>query len=215
MNKLNINMIAIALGLAFSAGSMAEGIGKTEYQAGKDRIAAEYTSAKTGCDALSGNKNDICVADAKGKQKVAMAELEASYKPSRETRYEARVAKAEADYAVANERCDDLAGNTKDVCVKEAKAAEVAAKADAKAQMKTGDANAAANEKTSEANAAANEKSADARIKAGRQSADARKDAATDKREAEYKVAKEKCDAFAGGTRDECLGQAKEQFGKL
>jgi hypothetical protein len=215
MKKLSINVIAVALGLAFSAGAMAEGISKADYQAGKDKIAAEYKSTKAACDSLSGNKSDICVADAKGKEKVAIAELEASYKPSRETRYEARVAKAEADYAVANERCDDLAGNTKDVCVKEAKAAEVTAKADAKAQMKTGDANATANEKTSEANAAANEKSADARIKASGQSADARKDATVDKREAAYTVAKEKCDALAGGAKDECLGQAKVQFGKL
>ena len=31
--------------------------------------------------------------------------------------------KAEAEYEVAKERCDDLAGNAKDVCVKDAKAA--------------------------------------------------------------------------------------------
>jgi hypothetical protein len=42
------------------------------------------------------------------------------------------VAKAEADYRVAKERCDDQAGNVKDVCLEEAKAAEAAAKADAK-----------------------------------------------------------------------------------
>jgi hypothetical protein len=35
---------------------------------------------------------------------------------------------------VAKEKCDDKAGNEKDVCVKEAKAALVRAKADAKAQ---------------------------------------------------------------------------------
>jgi hypothetical protein len=34
------------------------------------------------------------------------------------------VTQAKADYLVAKERCDDLAGNAKDVCVKEAKAAE-------------------------------------------------------------------------------------------
>ena len=203
MKKLSINVIAIALGLAFSAGAMAEGISKTDYQAGKDKIAAEYKSTKAACDSLSGNKNDICVADAKGKEKVAIAELEASYKPSRETRYEARVAKAEADYAVAKERCDDMAGNAKDVCVKEAKAAETTAKADAKAQMKT-----------SEANAAAGEKSAEARSKASGQTAEARKDATEDKRDAEYKVATEKCDGFAGGAKDECLAKAKAQFGK-
>jgi hypothetical protein len=203
MNKLNINVIALALGFAFSAGVMAEGISKDDYQAGKDTIAAEYKSAKAGCDSLAGNRNDICVADAKGKEKVAMAELEAGYKPSRETRYEVSVAKAEANYAVANERCDDLAGNTKDVCVKEAKAAQTAAKADAKALLKTSD-----------ANATANEKSAAARSTAGEQAADARHDATADKRDANYKVAKEKCDGFSGGAKDECLMQAKVQFGK-
>lgn len=204
MNKLSINVIAIALGLAFSAGSMAEGISKTAYQTGKDKITTDYKADKAGCESLSGNKNDICVEEAKGKERVANAELEARYKPSRETRYEVSVAKAEAIYAVAKERCDDMAGNTKDVCVKEAEAAQVTAKADAKAQMKTGEANATANEKTSEA-----------RTKASGESAEARKDAAADKRDAEYTVAKERCDAFAGGAKDECMETAKAQFGKL
>lgn len=214
MNKLNINVIALALGLAFSAGSMAENMSKIDYKAAGDKIAAEYKTAKAACNSLSANPKDICVAEAKGKQSVAKAELEASYKPSAKTRYEARVAKAEADYAVANERCDDMAGNAKDVCVKEAKAAEVTAKADAKAQMKTSEANATANEKTSEANAVANEKSTDARIQANAKTTDARKEASADKRDAEYKVATEKCDALAGGAKDECIGKAKAQFGK-
>lgn len=42
------------------------------------------------------------------------------------------VAKAESTYAVAKEKCDDLAGNVKDVCVKEAKAIEIKSLADAK-----------------------------------------------------------------------------------
>lgn len=44
--------------------------------------------------------------------------------------------KAEADYAVAGEQCDDQAGKVKEVCVTEAKAAEAAAKAEATAAMK-------------------------------------------------------------------------------
>jgi len=47
------------------------------------------------------------------------------------------MAQAEADYSVAREKCDDQAGNAKDVCVKEAKAARVGAEADAEAQKKT------------------------------------------------------------------------------
>lgn len=203
MNKLNISIITMALSLAFSTGAIAQNMSKDDYKAGKDRIAAEYKSAKAACDSLSGNPKDICVADAKGKEKVAKAELEAGYKPSNKATYEVSVAKAEADYAVAKERCDDLAGNAKDVCVKEAKAAETTAKANAKAQMKTAEANVTAKEKTTEA-----------RSDASKKATDAREDATADKRDAEYAVAKEKCDTFAGDAKDQCLNQAKARFGK-
>jgi hypothetical protein len=203
MNRFSINAIALAIGLAFSAGAMAEAMSKDEYKAGKEKISAEYKTAKAACGSLSGNASDICVADAKGKEKVAKADLEVSYKPDVKTRYEAGIARAEATYAVAREKCDDQPGNAKDVCVKEAKSAEVAAKADAKAQMKTTDANVTANEKTAEA-----------RSDASKEKAVARKDAAVDKRDAEYKVAKEKCDTYSGSAKDSCLNQAKTNFGK-
>lgn len=203
MNKLNINTVALAVSLAFSTGAMAQSQSNNDYKADMSKITAEYKLAKAGCASLSGNANDICEADAKGKKKVAQAELETSYKPTTENQYKERVARAEADYAVANERCDDKAGNAKDVCVKEAKAAETGAKADAKAQMKILDANATAHEKSVEANVMANEKADDAH-----------KDAAANKLDAEYKVAKEKCDTYAGNTKDVCVNEAKARFSK-
>jgi hypothetical protein len=81
---------------------------------------------------LNGNAKDICVAEAKGKDNVAKADAEASYANTPKARESARVAHAKATYDVSVEKCDDLAGNRKDVCVKEAKAALVSAKADAK-----------------------------------------------------------------------------------
>ena len=42
------------------------------------------------------------------------------------------MAKADATYEVAKERCDDKTGNDKDVCVKEAKAAKAKSEADIK-----------------------------------------------------------------------------------
>ncbi|MDP2239463.1 MAG: BON domain-containing protein [Burkholderiales bacterium] len=157
MNKLNITAIAAAISLAFSAGALAaQGLSKEEYEAGKDKIAAVYKSAKADCDALSANAKDVCMAEAKGKQKVAKAELEARNKPGDKTRSAVSIAKAEADYAVAKEKCDDLAVNDKKVCVKEAKAAEARAKADARAQMKASDASKPAKEKST---AAASKKS--------------------------------------------------------
>ena len=192
MKNFNLNVIALAVSLAFSASAFAEGISKDEYKAGKDRIAAEYKLAKASCASLAGNPNDICVAEAKGAEKVAKADLEASYKPSHKTHYKASVAKAEADYAVSKEKCDDLAGNAKDVCVKEAKAAETSAEADAKAQLKSSDAKTTAREK----------------------SVDARKNANEDKIDAQYAVAKEKCDDLAGNAKDACVNEAKVRFGK-
>lgn len=203
MHKLSINAIALAVSLAFSAGAMAQSMSKDDYKTEKHRISTEYKAAKSACASLSGNANDICVAEAKGREKIAKADLEASYKPTLKTRYKARVAKAEADYSVAKERCDDKAGNANDVCVEEAKAAKTSAEADAKAQMKISDAKDTANVKSAEAQSDANKKTADAR-----------KDAAADKRDAEYAVAKQKCDTYADSAKDNCLNQAKVSFGK-
>src|SRR5450759_4116753 len=85
MNKLNITAMAAAIALAFSAGALAaQGMSKDEYKAGKDKIAAEYKAAKAGCDSLTANAKDVCMAEAKGKQKAATAELKASNKPAKE-----------------------------------------------------------------------------------------------------------------------------------
>lgn len=135
MNKLNVNAIALAVGLASCAAVMAQHMSNDDYKAEQDKIAAAYKSAKAGCASYTGNTRDICVVDAKGKERVAIAELDAGYKPSTKTRHLARIAKAEADYAVAKERCDDVAGNANDVCVKQAKAAQTAAKADDQAAV--------------------------------------------------------------------------------
>lgn len=192
MNKLQIHAMAIALGLAFSAGAGAQNLSKEQYQSDKDGIAAEFKSAKAACGSLSGNARDICKAEAGGREKVAAATLEAGFKPSREASYKLRVARADADYSVAREHCDDSAGNVKNVCVQQAKAAATAAKADAKAQLKTANANDVANEK----------------------GAEARKDAAADKRDADYAVAKEKCEVFAGDAKSACMNEAKARFGR-
>ena len=107
-------------------------IDKASYKAGKTRISDEYKAASKACNAQSANAKDICVQEAKAKEKVARAELEYSYTGTDKDRTKVMVVKAESTYAVAKERCDDEKGNNKDVCVKTAKAAEVKAKADAK-----------------------------------------------------------------------------------
>jgi hypothetical protein len=198
MSKLMIALFVTA-GLGFAGAGAAQmnsamtaPMSKANYtQAVKD-ADAQYKIDKDACSSLSGNAKDICVAEAKGKDSVAKADAEAAYKHTPKARENARIAHAQANYAVAIEKCDDLAGNRKDICVKEAKAELVKGKANAKVDRVA----------------------ADTRHDAAMKQADARKDANADKRDADYKVAIEKCDALAGTAKDACVSNAKAQYGK-
>jgi len=131
---------AFAVAVLLAAGGAYAAMDKTEYAAAKDRISAAYKADRSACDSFSGNAKDICVEQAKGKEKVARAELEANYtgKPADVAKVEA--VRADAAYAVAKEMCDDKGGNAKDVCVAEAKAEHDKASADAKMSRKVGEA---------------------------------------------------------------------------
>lgn len=131
MHRLDIAAIAVAIALVFNAGAIAQSMSKGEYNTRKNRIAAEYQSARMSCDSLSGNARDVCRAEAKGKQRVEMAELNVDYKPGPTTHYYLSIAKANADYAVAREMCDDQVGIDKKICLKKAKAEQTRAKAEA------------------------------------------------------------------------------------
>ena len=78
------------------------------------------------------------------------------------------------------------------MCVKEAKAALVSAKADARVDRIAGDARKDATTRTQ----------------------DAAREASAEKREADFRVAIEKCDSFAGPAKEACVGNAKLQYGK-
>ena len=200
MSKLMIALIAAAgLGVAGASAAqtlapktMATPMSKDTYAAVKASADTQYKVDKDACASLSGNARDICIAQAKGKDNVAKADAEAAYENTPKARESARVAHAQANYDVAIEKCDDLAGNRKDVCVKEAKAELIKGKADAKVDRVA----------------------ADTSHDAATKQADARSDANIEKRDAEYKVAIEKCDALAGPTKDACVSSAKVQYGK-
>ena len=187
--KTKLAILTLAVSCAFAGNAMA--LTQEEYKVQKDRVEADYKVGKEKCASLSANAKDICQAEAKGAEKVAKAELEAQYKPSPSHDKKIRDAKADAAYDVAKEKCDDMSGNTKDVCVKDAKAARTTAKADAK---------------VNKASAAANKDKAD-------NMADVRKDANADKNEALYKAARERCDTMAGAAKDGCQNDAKAKFG--
>ena len=53
---------------------------------------------------------------------IGLAFRKARYKPSEDASYKLRIARADADYAVAKEKCGALAGDAKIDCNKEAMA---------------------------------------------------------------------------------------------
>jgi hypothetical protein len=133
MNKIfNLKHSLLVAAMLVLPVAQAAAMAKADYKADKTRISADYKADKAACASLKANAKDICVEQAKAKEKVARAELEYSYTGKAKDQNKILVAKAESAYSVAKEKCDDLKGNDKDVCVKEAKAVEVKALADAK-----------------------------------------------------------------------------------
>jgi hypothetical protein len=152
MNKIKLRAIALTISLVLSASVMAESVTRNQFTSQKKSIASEYKLAKAKCDSFAGNASDICIAEAKGNRNVANAELKFNYKPSVKSRFGLSIAKADAEYAVTAEKCDDMAGKKKDVCVNKAKIVQIQQITDAKVEAKTMKANTGANKKAADIN---------------------------------------------------------------
>jgi hypothetical protein len=131
--------------------SQAASMAKADYKSGKTSIGAAYKADQSACAAYAGNARDICREEARAKEKVARAQLEFDYSGKTNDQRRVHVARAESNYAVAKERCDDKAGNDKDVCVKEAKALRDKTLADIKLGKAIGEARSEASESKREA----------------------------------------------------------------
>ena len=82
---------------------------------------ADYDVAKQRCDAKTGNEKDVCIKEAKAEQVRVKGDAKVAAKSSA-ARSDANEDRRDADYKVAMERCDALAGGAKDGCQKNAKA---------------------------------------------------------------------------------------------
>ena len=147
MNSFKQCKIAAVAAILFTAtGAFAANGNKVDYSAAKERIEAEYKAEKKACDSYKGNQNDVCEAQAKGKEKVARAEAEFNYSGKPSDANKLAVTRADTAYDVAKEMCDEKGGQAKDVCMTEAKASHTKALADAKMTKKVGSAAADAND---------------------------------------------------------------------
>lgn len=185
------NLIAVAAAAVMATSAFAQTADAMKVE--KNRIAAEYKSAKSHCKTMSGNAKDVCEKEAKGRENVAKAELDFRHDASEKNRHSVAKAKADAAYEVSKEKCDDLKGNAEDVCEKDAKAEHVKALEAAKVADARADTH------------------KDGAAKAAHIS-EVRKDAAENVREVEYKAAKERCDALSGDAKDKCQSDAKRTY---
>lgn len=127
--------LSLCCGLAQAAN-----FSKPVYDGAKEDIKTSYKADRDACSKLSGNAKDICVEEAKGREKVALAQLEYNYSGSPGDEIKLMETRAEARYEVAKERCDDRSGDAKDLCQREAKTAHDKAKAEIKMNKKVSEA---------------------------------------------------------------------------
>jgi hypothetical protein len=128
----NLKYSLIVAAVLLLPATQAETMGKADYKAERTRSIEEYKIEKTACDSQAGNTKKICVEEAKGKELVTRAELEYRYSGKFKDRTKVLVVKAKSTYKVAKQKCDEKAGNERDVCVLEAKTVETTALADAR-----------------------------------------------------------------------------------
>jgi hypothetical protein len=123
--------IALATGFAGSAFA-ADAMTKDAYKQAKDKIEEQAKADKKACEPMKENARDICQAEAKAKEKIAKAELDAQNRPGAKADEKVRLMKAEGEYEVVKEKCEDQKGTAMASCKKDAKVAYDKAKAEAR-----------------------------------------------------------------------------------
>jgi hypothetical protein len=166
----------------------AQSITESEYKIQKDNINQVHDTDKDRCDKLSGDRKDLCDAQADAKRKIALAELEAAYKDTPEERAKAAKVRADADYDVGKQRCQEYKGDAKDLCMTQAKAAHERAKTDLKYRK-------------------------DAR-EAHKDLSKTRAKAQEEKNDITFDAEMKRCDSFAGDAHDACEKRVKQRFGR-
>ncbi|NNG22770.1 BON domain-containing protein [Telluria aromaticivorans] len=136
MNKLLATLLATAVGATIAAApAFAQKSDTAGYRTAMDKIAADHKAAKQKCDALK--DEDVCEEQADVMRARAEADAVAKYDNTPANRDAARRKLAEAEYELAEEKCDTMKGNQKDSCMATAKSARTAALANTKASRDT------------------------------------------------------------------------------
>jgi hypothetical protein len=125
-------ILAVAVSGAFNAAQATTQEAKEAFRAAKIQADDTFKSARAKCNEMSGNPKSVCIEEAKATQKRMHADAEAKYENTPKAYLKARIAGADADFAVAKERCNAKTRNEKDLCLEEARAMHTKAVVSAK-----------------------------------------------------------------------------------
>lgn len=173
-------------GLAAADGAMA----KSAYKAARERIELQGKADRKACERQKADARPLCEAQAKGREKVARARLEAQYRPGPDADRAVKEAQADANFELARVRCaSGRAGQRKEACLAQARGVREAAVRQAKV------------EKVQELHA----------LQAARDDRDEQQ--AEESPNARYRALKAYC-LTTGPDRDRCLDEIKRRFNK-
>ena len=187
-----LTAVLLVAACAFASGVNAEPLSTKERRLDHDKAQAAYRFDWASCRKQQGNAKDACKVEARGRFQVAKAEIDARYKNSPVNQDRIKLAKTDATYRLALEKCADLGGNARDVCKADARATSVAARAEARLSRASVDKGVNSRQAVSE-----------------------RKEAREDTAAALYAAARERCDTLSGAARAACVDDAKKKFGKF
>jgi len=190
MNRIAIVLATACLAAAGVAHAGGGGLSKDAYEAMDARIDATRKAALQACDSQKGNAKDLCRIAAKGKAKVAKAELDAEREPSPAADRAVKIAAAEVDFDLAKQRCEDVKKPAREACQAHAEHERDAAERQAKIE------HVEARRRLQQAKAASTKPAP-----------------APASRDEKYAAEKARC-GMMGEERDSCLADAKRRFGK-
>ncbi|WP_020651667.1 BON domain-containing protein [Massilia niastensis] len=131
MKTFIATLIATAAGASIAiAPAVAQA--KDAYQRATDKASADYRVAKDRCDKKGGDAEEVCVAEAKLMRAKAEAAAVTKYRKDASELHAARDKVIQAEYELAEEKCETMTGDAEDKCTADAKAVRTAALAELK-----------------------------------------------------------------------------------
>lgn len=128
MKSFIATLIATAAVAAIGIAPASAQTNKESHKAAMEKAKTDYRTAKDKCDAMSGHAEDICEDQAKLARAKAEHEATVKFDNTGNNVRNARDKVIDAEYELAEEKCDEMKGEAEDRCEAQAKSTRDAAR---------------------------------------------------------------------------------------